>query len=208
MQKEYITVNIDELKPYENNPRHNDQAVDAVAESIDQCGYIAPIIVDEDNEILAGHTRLKALKRTRGGAVEVIRVSGLTDEQKRKYRLLDNKTNELASWDFEKLEFELADLDFGDFDFGFEEKRKFVTDKPEVEFTEVLGEEHNYIVLYFDNDIDWLQIASLLDIKEKKNLSTRKDGTITKSMERKGIGRVFKGSDVLEMLRGYYENIG
>ena len=59
----YVKKKLSELKPYENNPRINDEAVDDVAESIKQCSYIAPIIIDEDGVILAGHTRYKALKK-------------------------------------------------------------------------------------------------------------------------------------------------
>lgn len=90
------TLYLREVIPYENNPRKNDMAVDAVAESIRQCGYIAPVIVDENNVVLAGHTRLKALQKLGYDKISVIQAKGLTDEQKRKYRLLDNKTAELA----------------------------------------------------------------------------------------------------------------
>lgn len=114
-----VTKKITEIIPYENNPRINDQAVDAVAESIKQCGYVQRIVVDEDGIILAGHTRFKALQQLGYEQVEVAVAEGLTEEQKKKYRLLDNKTNELAAWDFEKLDEELASLNFGDFDFGF-----------------------------------------------------------------------------------------
>lgn len=117
-------VKIADIIPYENNPRKNDEAVDAVAESIRQCGYCAPIVVDENMVILAGHTRLKALKKLGKDEAEVVIKDGLTEEQKKKYRLLDNKTNEFAEWDFDKLQFEAADLDFGDFDFGFFEKEE------------------------------------------------------------------------------------
>lgn len=119
MRKELRTVHIDEIIPYPNNPRLNDDAVEAVAESIKQCSYIAPIIVDEDMVILAGHTRYKALKKLRRKECEILVQSGLTEEQKRKYRILDNKTAEYADWDFELLEAELDGLDFEDFDFGF-----------------------------------------------------------------------------------------
>lgn len=112
-------VKLSELVPYENNPRNNDDAVDAVAESIKQCGYITPIVVDEDMVILAGHTRYKALNKLGYEEVNVIVKNGLSDEQKRKYRILDNKTNEFAGWDFALLEQELEGLDFGDFNFGF-----------------------------------------------------------------------------------------
>ena len=120
MNKQLKTVKLKDIKPYENNPRHNDQAVDAVKESIKQCEYIAPIIVDEDMVILAGHTRHKALKSLGRKEAEVMIVTGLTEEQKKKYRLLDNKTNELATWDIDLLEVELEDLDFDGFDFGFD----------------------------------------------------------------------------------------
>lgn len=109
-------LKLSEIVPYENNARKNDKAVKDVVESIKQCGYIAPIIVDENNVILAGHTRYKALKKLGYKEVAVRKILGLTDEQKRKYRLLDNKTNELADWDFEKLKDEIDGLDFSEFD--------------------------------------------------------------------------------------------
>ena len=117
---EIIKLKITEIKPYDKNPRKNDGAVDAVAESIKQCGYCAPIVIDEDNVILAGHTRLKALKKLKYKECECVRKVGMTEEQKRKYRLLDNKTNELAEWDMDLLKGELDGLDFLDFDFGFD----------------------------------------------------------------------------------------
>lgn len=138
------TLKITEIKPYEKNPRFNDNAVAAVKESIEQCGYISPIIVDENNVVLAGHTRLKAVKELGWTQVEVIVKDNLTDEQKKKYRILDNKTSEYATWDYELLAQELEGLDFGDFDFdwGIPEQEKEV-------------EEDNY-------DID----TKLQDIKE------------------------------------------
>lgn len=121
---------LSEIKPYERNPRKNDQAVDAVAESIRQCGYVAPIIVDEDGIILAGHTRYKALKKLGMEEAEVVVRAGLTEEQKRKYRLLDNKTNELAEWDFDLLADELDGLDFEglDLDWGIHQKEPEVVE--------------------------------------------------------------------------------
>ena len=119
MLKQLKTMQLADIKPYKNNPRHNDNAVEAVAESIKQCEYIAPIIVDENNVILAGHTRLKAMQKLGKTEAEVMQVTGLTEAQKKKYRLLDNKTNELAEWDIDLLEVELEDIDFNGFDFGF-----------------------------------------------------------------------------------------
>lgn len=113
---ELQTLKIKDIHPYERNARKNDQAVDAVAKSIEQCSYVAPIVVDENHVILAGHTRWKAMKRLGRTECECIIKSGLTEEQKRKYRLLDNKTGELADWDYDRLEQELDGLDFGGFD--------------------------------------------------------------------------------------------
>lgn len=127
---------MEDIHPYEKNARKNDSAVDAVVKSIEQCGYIAPIIVDEDGVILAGHTRYKALLRLRKKEAECVVKEGLTADQKRKYRLLDNKTNELADWDLEMLAEELEGLDFGDLDldWGVEKKEPKVVednyDKP------------------------------------------------------------------------------
>lgn len=95
--------------------------MDAVAASIRQCEYIAPIIVDENMVILAGHTRLKALKKLGYKEAEIIIRRGLTEDQKRKYRILDNKTNEFAAWEPDLLALELEGLDFEGFDFGFPE---------------------------------------------------------------------------------------
>ena len=117
---EIVKRKLSEIIPYPNNPRKNDAAVAAVAESIKQCGYCAPIIVDEDGVILAGHTRLKALKKLGWKEAEVVIRDGLTEEQKKKYRLLDNKTGELAEWDFNALALEIEAVDFGGFDFGFD----------------------------------------------------------------------------------------
>ena len=120
INKEFLTLPIDEVIPYENNPRVNDSAVNDVVASIRQCGNVDPIEIDENNIILSGHTRLKALKALEYPEVQVLRITGLTDEQKRKYRILANKTAERAEWDFEKLEVELDGLDFEGYDFGFD----------------------------------------------------------------------------------------
>lgn len=115
---EYVKKKLKDIKPYENNPRINDEAVDDVVESIKQCNYIAPIVIDEDGVILAGHTRYKALTKLGYKECEVLVVAGLTEEQKKKYRLYDNKTAEFAVWDQKKLSEELSDVDFQGYDFG------------------------------------------------------------------------------------------
>ena len=113
-----------DLIPYENNPRNNDAAVDAVANSIKQFGFKVPIVIDKDNVIVAGHTRLKAAEKLGLDKVPCIVADDLTEEQIKAFRLADNKTAELAEWDFEKLESELqelADLDVEMAQFGFDD---------------------------------------------------------------------------------------
>lgn len=112
---------IGDLIPYFNNPRINENAVDKVAESIKQFGFQNPIIVDRENVVIAGHTRLKAAEALGLDEIPVIVAKSLTDEQARAYRLADNKTSEFAEWDYEKLNAEIAELN--DFDlsaFGFD----------------------------------------------------------------------------------------
>ena len=121
---ELVRVNIDKLKPYPNNPRYNDEAVDAVEASIEQVGYISPIVVDENYQILSGHTTWKSMNNLGEEEIDVIVADGLTEEQKKKFRLLDNKTAEIADWDLDKLQQELDGLDFGDFDFWSKELEK------------------------------------------------------------------------------------
>ena len=115
-----IEKKIEELKEYENNPRYNDGAVDAVAESIKQFGFKVPIVIDIDGVIIAGHTRRKAALKLGLEVVPCIVADDLTPEQIKAFRLADNKTSELAGWDFEKLEEELAALSEMDMSaFGF-----------------------------------------------------------------------------------------
>lgn len=101
---------INDLIPYANNPRQNDNAVDAVAESIKDFGFKVPIVIDSQNEIVTGHTRLKAAKKLGLDEVPVIVADDLTPEQVKAFRLADNKTGELADWDEDLLEGELAKI--------------------------------------------------------------------------------------------------
>lgn len=115
-----VEKRIEELREYENNPRHNEAAVDAVAESIKQFGFKVPIVIDTDGVIIAGHTRRKAAEKLGLEVVPCIVADDLTPAQIKAFRLADNKTGELASWDFEKLEAELAALSEVDMSaFGF-----------------------------------------------------------------------------------------
>jgi len=124
-------VSIDEVKPYEGNPRQNDQAIDAVAASLREFGFRQPIVVDEAGVIIVGHTRWKAAKKLGLAKVPVHVARDLSPEQAKAYRLADNQTNTLAEWNYELLPIELKDLQAADFNldllgFGAEEMAKLL----------------------------------------------------------------------------------
>ena len=115
-------MNIEDLIPYENNPRINKDAVDVVAKSISDFGFKVPIIIDKNNVIVAGHTRFLASKKLNLSQVPCIVADDLTDDQIRAFRIADNKTSEFSFWDLDKLGEELKLLDDADFDmseYGF-----------------------------------------------------------------------------------------
>lgn len=119
MNIEYLKPS--ELVPYESNPRKNDPAVKPVAESIKKFGFRQPIVIDKNNVVVCGHTRLKAAKRLRLRQIPCVRADDLTEEEIRAYRLADNKTAELATWDVDLLNAELNLIDDIDMTtFGFE----------------------------------------------------------------------------------------
>ena len=102
------SMKISEVKPYQRNPRNNDNGVDAVANSIKEFGWQQPIVVDKDNVIIVGHTRYKAAKKLGMKEVPVVVASKLTPEQVKAYRLADNKTADFSIWDNKKLLEELS----------------------------------------------------------------------------------------------------
>lgn len=131
-----IERKISELKPYANNPRLNDGAVDAVAASIKNFGFKVPLVVTADGEIIAGHTRLKAAQKLKMKTVPVIIADDLTPKQVKAFRLADNKVGELAGWDFEKLDLELAEIDLDMSQFGFGDNEEFEPKEAPEDFKE------------------------------------------------------------------------
>lgn len=113
---------IDEIHPYENNPRFNKDAVSKVAASIKKFGFKNPILVDKNMVIIAGHTRLEAAKKLKLDEVPCIVAADLNEKQAKALRLADNKVAEFSTWDYLKLDEELKGLgdafDFADFGFG------------------------------------------------------------------------------------------
>lgn len=129
---------INELKPYKNNPRINKQAIEPVAKSIKEFGFRNPIIIDKDNVIVAGHTRYEASKLLNIKEVPTLDCEGLTKEQIRAFRIIDNKTQEYAKWNKELLKLELDDikLDLSDFDLCIESTDKIIEDDVEIKLPE------------------------------------------------------------------------
>ena len=109
-----------EIRPYKNNPRKNAKAVDAVAESIKRYGFLVPIVLSADDEIVAGDTRYKAAKKLKLKTAPCVVADELTPEQIKAFRLVDNKVGEIAEWDMELLSLELADIAVDMSAFGFD----------------------------------------------------------------------------------------
>lgn len=119
---EIVNKRVNDLIPYTNNPRRNDEAVKFVKASIEQFGFKVPIVIDANGVIVAGHTRVKAAKQLGMKEVPCIIADDLSEEQVKAFRLADNKTAEIAEWDIELLNTELLDIEanFDMADFGFD----------------------------------------------------------------------------------------
>lgn len=116
---EIVNIAVDKLVPYENNPRNNTEAIQYVANSIKEFGFKVPLVIDSDNVVICGHTRLLAAKQLGLKDVPCVVADDLTDEQIKAFRLADNKVGEIATWDLNKLQLELDFLDCNMEEFGF-----------------------------------------------------------------------------------------
>lgn len=209
---EIVYRKLSELKPNPKNPRkQSPKGVEDLAESIKSNPAFfeaRPILLsDRTGEfvIIGGERRSEAARLLGMEEVPTILIQGLTEAKEDEIMVRDNTHN--GVWDEAKLaamkkqwggaidEWTNKDDALNVWNKGKERK------VGQIEFSEVLNEEHNYIVLYFDNSVDWLQLMSLLKLDSVKSLSTRRDGKVTKGNSRFGIGRVLKGPDVLERLK-------
>ena len=189
-------VKLSKIKNNPNNPRLiKDDKFEKLVNSIKEFPEmlkIRPIVVNEDMIVLGGNMRLKACKEAGLKEVFIIKASELTEEQQREFVIKDNsgfgEWNEkelLAEWDIEKLN-----------EWGLDIENNDPEDDiiPEVEFSEYLSEANNYVVLFFDNDIDWLQAQTHFDLK---TVSAKRANGKEWS---KGIGRVIRGDEYLNKL--------
>lgn len=149
-------ISLQDLNPYENNPRINNKAIKSVMNSIREFGFKVPIVITKDNVIVAGHTRYKASLELGLEKVPCIIADDLTDEQIKAFRLADNKIGELADWDFEQLNIELSEIEMEMSDFGFfvaddEDFSELFNDNVDENEAEETKNKNEYkVVVYFD----------------------------------------------------------
>lgn len=184
-----INKKIDELVPYVNNPRFNDDAVEYVAKSIKEFGFKVPIVIDKNNEIVAGHTRYKASIELGLEEVPCIVADDLSEEQIKAFRLADNKVSEKAEWNFELLEEELAqinDIKMNEFGFILEELEEVVEDlenlyttKINIPSYEVSGDEPS-----IDEMIDESKVNKLIEEINRLNIDEDKKDFLRKTATR------------------------
>ena len=211
-------VPLADMKPNPKNPNHHpaDQ-VELLAKVIQAQGWRQPVKVSNlSGYIVSGHGRYEAALIL-GCPVPVDFQDYATEADELADLLADNRIAEMAEMDNAMLRDLFAELDASDFNINLSGYTDdvvaalvdVVDGDPEitgeVPFSEVLREEHNYIVLYFDNEVDWLQAESLFSLETVKAYSTRKDGKITPSQMKKGVGRVVRGAEALEALRYAYQ---
>lgn len=196
---------IKELKPYKKNAKkHNKEQVEQIANSIKEFGFTQPVIVDKNNCVVAGHGRILGARKAGLKQVPTVCLEDLTEEQIKAYRLVDNKLNE-SEWDNDLLKQsldEIAEMDMEVFGFAMDSLvDETIEVEPDVPFTEVLNEENNYIVLKFENKIDWINAMGLFGVEKVKAYPTKKDGNKKSFGDRAGVGRVLNGTEVIERLR-------
>ena len=167
-----VIKKVEDLIPYINNPRKNDDAVDAVASSIKHFGFKVPIVIDAKNEVIAGHTRLKAAKKLGMDQVPCIVADDLNENQIKAFRLADNKVSELAVWDDALLGiemFSIQDIDLLSFGFDVYDESQFG-----LEFELPDGDKEPFQQMTFtlsDQQVDEIKEALLL-AKDNNDVET------------------------------------
>ena len=180
-----IEKNLKDIKPYEKNPRKNDNAVEYVANSIKEFGFQQPIVIDKNGVIVAGHTRYKASKKLGLEKVPCIIADDLTDEQIKAYRLADNKVSEKSEWDFDLLQDELSEIlniDMEMFDFnklGTGSGENPYTQKINIPQYEITGEKPDILELVDDEKTN-----NLIEEIKKSNVTKKEKDFLIQSAQR------------------------
>lgn len=202
--------NIKELKPYKKNAKkHPKEQVERIANSIKQFGFFEhrAVAIDKNDCVVEGHGRILAAKKAGLTQVPTICLDDMTEEQIKAWRLIENKTAE-SSYDEAMINKEIEELLKSDIDmeaFGFSMdvlEDETLEVEPDIPFTEILNEENNYIVLKFNNKVDWLNAMGLFGIEKAKAYPTRKEGNKKSFGMRAGVGRVLDGQKALERMTG------
>lgn len=202
--------NIRELKPYKKNAKkHPKEQVERIANSIKEFGFFEhrAVAIDKNDCVVEGHGRILAAKKAGLKQVPTICLDNLTEEQIKAWRLIENKTAE-SGYDETLISEEINELLKSDIDmeaFGFSIdalEDETIEVEPDVPFTEILNEENNYIVLKFNNKVDWLNAMGMFGIEKAKAYPTRKDGNKKSFGMRAGVGRVLDGVEALERVSG------
>lgn len=198
--------NIKELKPYKKNAKkHPKEQVERIANSIKEFGFFEhrAVAIDREGNVVEGHGRILAAKKAGLTQVPTICLDDMTEEQIKAWRLIENKTAE-SSYDEAMISKEIEELLQSDIDmeaFGFSVdilEDETIEVEPDVPFTEILNEENNYIVLKFNNKIDWLNAMGLFGIEKAKAYPTKKKGNKKSFGMSAGVGRVIDGQRALE----------
>lgn len=202
--------NIKDLKPYKKNAKkHPKEQVERIANSIKEFGFFEhrAVAIDSEDNVVEGHGRILAARKAGLTQVPTICLDDMTEEQIKAWRLIENKTAE-SSYDEAMISKEIEELLQSDIDmeaFGFSVdilEDETVEIEPDVPFTEILNEENNYIVLKFNNKIDWLNAMGMFGIEKAKAYPTRKEGNKKSFGMRAGVGRVLDGQKALERVTG------
>ena len=195
---------MDEIKFDKRNYRkHGDRNKKLINKSLKELGAGRSILVDSEGEIIGGNGVYEQAQKlgiktkiieTDGSELVVVKRTDLKpdDEKRKKLAVMDNSTSDTSENDTDLLldDFSIEELN----DLGIDIKEKVKKEEGDIEFTEELGEEHNYIVLYFDNSVDWLQAETIFgDFIKKKQALSSKD-----NYRKMGVGRVVRGADFLK----------
>jgi ParB-like chromosome segregation protein Spo0J len=202
-------VSIDKLVPWDKNPRKHGSDIQNIIKSMEKFGWTNPILVQKDTlRVIAGHGRVQAAKEKGIKEVPIIELD-LNDKEAEAYTIADNRLAELSKWDAEVLVKQLQAMEqeerliTGFDDVSFEKLLGDIGDQeinPEVRFTEELMEAHNYVVLYCDNEISWLQLQTLYPLENVKALDSKP------GFKKQGMGRVVKWDDFIKKIGMQYEN--
>lgn len=199
---EIKTVKIETIIPWVDNPRTITLAnLEKLKKRIAEKGLFKPFIVNQDNIILGGNMRYKACVQLGIKEVPILYVETHNDQEMLEIALADNdRSGHYVKKELERLHLKLPELDFEAFNVDLTPPKPLAfavenNEKPEIEFTKELMEEHNYVVLYFDNEIDWLQLQTLFPLKTVKSLDSKP------GFEKMGVGRVVSGAEFIKKIK-------